>query len=1801
LRCFLRFEGEKFGREEREEQEREREIERERKPWDRWASFFFPVNLDLPPTPPRPSSKPPLDLPPKPQLTSFADLSPAIADARFVGPSAEKKARAALASTILPRLAMHEGLPPSLVGPLLALWQRGRPGGSGARHSPSSAVAYIDAKTSRLALSIAGLLLGPGEAGTPTPLPGAALPSAAADAGAAEAVRASLAQVPGLDASSSADASDPSPGLTEGALRLLAAAARGANSGGGGAAAAANASSSSSSSSSPPSSKWDADFVSALGVALARGEARAAAFVGANGEAGAAALAALAAAAADAATEGGASDGGVGASGASSSTSAKILGALTSSSSAARRRATAAAAAVADSSDALHGALAAARASLRGRALRDAALRAGAGAGSADPLCARHALALMAGVARGDPARAARAFGLMSGGGSRSRKSSSASASPFDLAAAAATALASYETSALVLGAATTRMSASGSAAAAAATAPPSSSSSAFSSAPSPTPGLNLDDPLARVSAARLMGAMLFAGIGGGSAAAAVSYASSDGGGSDGGGGGGASLYSLLSALATRDADDMVALEACKALAGWSGVVAVSNAAPFSSSSSSSFSNSAVAASAWANYDGNSNGNSSSNSSLDEASARDAAARARAFAVLCARAGDATVFVPGLVAEEASSGLLAALCSRVRGALGSGNAPLVCAGARAAAALAEAAVRGYDAAVGRGLGLGGGGGGSSSSNGNDRRAAGAAVAAIASLAAPLAGVTCSSSPAEAELALEALLWMQAMPAPTWNSPPLVVLDAGKVFALAGCLSEALATAALVAARRVLAAAAPRALAPGPAASPPPPPLRATALERTLLVSTALVAGNPSGSRGEAALPELWATAARLGGCRGRAAAARAALAVLEAPCPVLLASSPSSSSSGSTADLAASVADDLAWTGVQQSAAWWLGEHGNAASGEVVGGGAIVDGGGRGGAGGAAAMATGPSASGGGGGGGGGGASSSAPIAAALSLASGRCVGVCRFFVSGLGKSALFLPFPPFPPPLLAPLGLAWPSRHAARGEGPDSPPPPFPPSSSRADPRGALPTNERNKLPKSSKNSSPLLADIVAALQHACAATLPPHARPTAALALCKIAVRSDEPYCSSAFGFLVALLGGGARASSSSPTFCSSSPDPLGVAPFVADAVAALDEVYSSRVALQGLVKARLAELAAERKEKEKKTEEKKDKKEKNKAGGASSGPAAARGSDGGGAENAALFDDATLAAVREQHGAVCARLQRLTGLLPDRAYPLGPLSRSLLENGGAELLLQAAAAESIERSERSVRADATTSEERVEAERAKLEALLLGGGRAISEVGSSDDEAEVAEARAAAAAAAAGGEAATGGGHRRRSSMAADDDDSDGDGGGGFSTTPPPPQLLSARSMAFSSTADPLANLTRMLDEQILTGAAAGPTPFASVKQQQQGGGGFEAAAAASSSAADPAAAENGDDDDDGDFSRDALATYGSNDGDLSSYPPPQVGPYYGTDDALARATATPPRGGGREFGSSLSQQQQQQQPLLLGIVEHAFDAALPEELSVVPGDRVQVRGEADGWLDCVLVVAAAAAAAAAPRGSPSPPSGLVPESYVRYVGDGEFAEAGRRQLEEERKKLLQRQVSELSASRLSPQGSLTPRAAADWLSKPDMLAALVGGGGGGGGGGGEGSGDGDGDAGASAGGFGSRALERQTSANPFGQRTPPASLPAASPRALSRKQSDTSGAASAATPAAAATTAASTSTALSPSSSNHRAAFAFSAENDDELSVSEGEQLTVLASVDGWVQVENSAGERGLVPESYVEKV
>ena len=56
---------------------------------------------------------------------------------------------------------------------------------------------------------------------------------------------------------------------------------------------------------------------------------------------------------------------------------------------------------------------------------------------------------------------------------------------------------------------------------------------------------------------------------------------------------------------------------------------------------------------------------------------------------------------------------------------------------------------------------------------------------------------------------------------------------------------------------------------------------------------------------------------------------------------------------------------------------------------------------------------------------------------------------------------------------------------------------------------------------------------------------------------------------------------------------------------------------------------------------------------------------------------------------------------------------------------------------------------------------------------------------------------------------------------------------------------------------------------------------------------------------------------------------------------------------------------------------------GIVAHAFEAALPEELTVAPGDRVAVEAEADGWLNVVR--------------SHDGARGLVPASYVTFMGD------------------------------------------------------------------------------------------------------------------------------------------------------------------------------------------------------------
>ena len=417
--------------------------------------------------------------------------------------------------------------------------------------------------------------------------------------------------------------------------------------------------------------------------------------------------------------------------------------------------------------DVLGSALVAARCALRGRALKDAASRALPAAGAPDALVARHALGLIAAFARADPGKASEALGS-------------------GLSEAAAMALAAYEASPHVLGA---------------------RPASAKSPNHGTTPGLNLADPWARCYAARAAAGLLFGGAG----RASFGDASSS------------PLRSLLTALATRDADDMVALDAARCLAG---------ALPAAAANEP----------------------------------RDGVRAGRAWAALEARAGEAAVFIPGLQADDAGT-LLGAVACRVRGALRARSPALVCAGARTAAALAEAWARGGDRQGGR-------------------SPAGAVVAA---LVGDLGAVVAGGTGAEAGAAMDALLWLAA-------AEPGIVVAPEDAFDLASSRpgwSEGLAAAAASTARRAVRAR------PASAAS-------------TLAVLTALVAGAPSKAP-PTTLVDTWAASAS-------AAAARSAHAVLAAPRPP-------------TDD----PADDAAWSGHQRLAAWWLGEHGNVAAGQVAG------------------------------------------------------------------------------------------------------------------------------------------------------------------------------------------------------------------------------------------------------------------------------------------------------------------------------------------------------------------------------------------------------------------------------------------------------------------------------------------------------------------------------------------------------------------------------------------------------------------------------------------------------------------------------------------------------------------------------------------------------------------------------------------------------------------------------------------------------------------------------------------------
>ena len=54
-----------------------------------------------------------------------------------------------------------------------------------------------------------------------------------------------------------------------------------------------------------------------------------------------------------------------------------------------------------------------------------------------------------------------------------------------------------------------------------------------------------------------------------------------------------------------------------------------------------------------------------------------------------------------------------------------------------------------------------------------------------------------------------------------------------------------------------------------------------------------------------------------------------------------------------------------------------------------------------------------------------------------------------------------------------------------------------------------------------------------------------------------------------------------------------------------------------------------------------------------------------------------------------------------------------------------------------------------------------------------------------------------------------------------------------------------------------------------------------------------------------------------------------------------------------------------------------------------------------------------------------------------------------------------------------------------------------------------------------------------------------------------------------------------------------------SNDEQALYEFTASSDDELSIAEGETITVIKIVEDWVLGENSKGQKGVFPANYVK--
>ncbi|KAK9919131.1 hypothetical protein WJX75_009619 [Coccomyxa subellipsoidea] len=256
-----------------------------------------------------------------------------------------------------------------------------------------------------------------------------------------------------------------------------------------------------------------------------------------------------------------------------------------------------------DAWDVQWSALSATRASLRGKALRDASTRGMDGIISQEPVVARHALALLVGLTRHNATQLLEQHK--------------------ELASLVNGAAASYESSGLVVGS--------------------DSKKTSPSKLQALGPSINIMDKWARVYLARLCAALLYADW-----SSTAEFAK----------GPGAPFWRMLTLLATRDKEELVVLEAIRALFG----SLPAAAGPLFSASPTSED--------W----------------------KDVKMRARAWALMSSKAKQAAVFIPGLQ-SEAGANLMGSVGAAVTTALQSGSAPSVCAGCRSAEAMTEARAR----------------------------------------------------------------------------------------------------------------------------------------------------------------------------------------------------------------------------------------------------------------------------------------------------------------------------------------------------------------------------------------------------------------------------------------------------------------------------------------------------------------------------------------------------------------------------------------------------------------------------------------------------------------------------------------------------------------------------------------------------------------------------------------------------------------------------------------------------------------------------------------------------------------------------------------------------------------------------------------------------------------------------------------------------------------------------------------------------------------------------------------------------